>query len=318
MPGSDTDPPGGGKDVPDIGDPGDPGGPSGDTSPSNVGDYYPPGQEPTGPPKEVTIKDGDRTITVGQPNAQGVSKVTVDDGKGEKKSYNVDFNGKPKPGEKPTGEDEDVIYADEDGKAVIKDGDATITLGEVPGDPGHLTMNVDDGTPTDYDLDFDADEPDGSNVDDIPGPGDVSMPDGSSASSSGGGGGAGGGIGGGGGGGVGGDIASPGGGAGAGAGGAPSPGSMMGAGAAPDAEGRGGAGVPAAASAGGGQQGGAMGGGGMPMGGMGAGGGQGGDQQRQSKWRTTGQLFDEEDPAANFSGVVGRDPGEKPAKPPKR
>jgi hypothetical protein len=57
--------------------------------------------------------------------------------------------------------------------------------------------------------------------------------------------------------------------------------------------------------------------GGMPMGGMGQGGQGGGDQARQSKWRTTGSLFDEQDPAANFSGVVGRDPAEKP-KTPKR
>jgi hypothetical protein len=58
----------------------------------------------------------------------------------------------------------------------------------------------------------------------------------------------------------------------------------------------------------------------MPMGGMGggAGGGQGGDQARQSKWKTTGSIFDDQDPASNFSGVVGRDPAEKPAKAPKR
>jgi hypothetical protein len=57
--------------------------------------------------------------------------------------------------------------------------------------------------------------------------------------------------------------------------------------------------------------------GGMPMGGMGGGGQGGGDQTRQSKWRTTGSIFDDQDPAANFSGVVGRDPAEKP-KAPKR
>ena len=52
------------------------------------------------------------------------------------------------------------------------------------------------------------------------------------------------------------------------------------------------------------------------MGGMG--GGQGGDQTRQSKWRTAGSLFDDSDPAANFSGVVGRDPAEKAKPAPKR
>jgi hypothetical protein len=59
--------------------------------------------------------------------------------------------------------------------------------------------------------------------------------------------------------------------------------------------------------------------GGMPMGGMGQGGQGGGDQTRQSKWRTTGSLFDnDQDPAANFSGIVGRDPAEKPKPTPKR
>jgi len=89
----------------------------------------------------------------------------------------------------------------------------------------------------------------------------------------------------------------------------------MGAGAQPDGDGQGqGGAAPAGAAAGGGRgQAGGM--GGMPMGGMGGGGQGGGDQQRQSKWRTTGQLFDEEDPAANFSGVVGRDPNTKDVKP---
>lgn len=77
----------------------------------------------------------------------------------------------------------------------------------------------------------------------------------------------------------------------------------------------------AAAAAGPGAQGGPGQQGGVPMGGMGAmghGAGQGGgDQTRQSKWRTTGSIFDDQDPAANFSGIVGRDPAEKP-KTPKR
>jgi hypothetical protein len=80
-------------------------------------------------------------------------------------------------------------------------------------------------------------------------------------------------------------------------------------------------GAAAAASAGAGAAGGAAApmGGGMPMGGMGQGGGQGGgDTTRQSKWRTTGSIFDDQDPAANFSGVVGRDPAAEKPKTPKR
>ncbi|MCE7005792.1 WXG100 family type VII secretion target [Kibdelosporangium philippinense] len=51
------------------------------------------------------------------------------------------------------------------------------------------------------------------------------------------------------------------------------------------------AGPPAGAPAGGPPAGAPM--GGMPMGAMGGGGGQGGDQERQSKWRTQGDLFDD-------------------------
>jgi hypothetical protein len=59
--------------------------------------------------------------------------------------------------------------------------------------------------------------------------------------------------------------------------------------------------------------------GGMPMGGMGGMGQGGGDSTRgASKWRTQGQLFDEEDPAATFSGIIGEDPGSRAKTPPKR
>jgi len=81
----------------------------------------------------------------------------------------------------------------------------------------------------------------------------------------------------------------------------------------------GGAAAAAAAPGAGGQAGGQQSGMGMGgMGGMHGGGGQGGgDQTRQSKWKTTGSIFDDQDPAANFSGIVGRDPAEKPKTPKK-
>ncbi|GLZ42105.1 hypothetical protein [Actinokineospora sp. NBRC 105648] len=58
-------------------------------------------------------------------------------------------------------------------------------------------------------------------------------------------------------------------------------------------------------------QGGAGQGGMMGMGGMGAGGGQGGGdtERKSSQWRLTGTLFDADDPAATFDGIVGQDPG---------
>ncbi|MFL6122294.1 hypothetical protein, partial [Actinophytocola sp.] len=258
-----------------------------------------------GVPKTATIKDGDRTITVGQPDVRGRSKVTVDDGEGEPREYEVDFT-PDEPGE--TYED-GVIKAGPDGKAMIQDGDAAITLEQVPGQSSQMKMTVDDGTPTSYDFDFDAGDP-------TPGLPDVSTPSslgGDTTGDAGGiGGGTGGGIGGGGG-----DFS------GAGTPGqstTPGPGTMVGA-QVPDGSSdhaaAGAAAASAGAAAGGaaGAQGAPM--GGMPMGGMGQGGGQGGDQTRQSKWRTTGSLFDDQDPAANFSGIVGRDPAEKP-KTPKR
>jgi uncharacterized protein YukE len=267
-----------------------------------------------GVPKEVTIKDGNRTITVGQPDMRGRSKVTVDDGTGQPREYEVDFT-PDEPGE--TYED-GVIKAGPDGKVVIQDGDAAITLEQTPGKLDQMKMTVDDGTPATYDFDFDAGT-------DVPSPGlpDVATPSSMGADPSGASGAGGGGVGGGG---VGGGGAGGGGFGGAETPGmssspttTPGPGAMVGA-QAPDTGGAGAA--PAAAAAAGGAAGpGGTGGapmGGMPMGGMGGGGGQGGgDQTRQSKWRTTGSLFDDQDPAATFNGVVGRDPAAAAAEKPK-
>jgi uncharacterized protein YukE len=292
--------------IPGMPTPGEPG-----TGPGGV--PLMPGMSGPGGPgagKEVTIRDGNRTITVGQPDARGRSKVTVDDGDGEPQEYEVDWTDDP--GEVA----EDGVIRAVDGKAVIQDGDAAITLEEVPGPTDRLKMTVDDGTPETYDVDFGPDSV-------LPGP---SRPDLSSPSNLGsdlGGGGAGGGGAGGGG------AGSLGGGAGGGGGsfgGAETPGAgatapPVGGGAmvgsqAPDTGGTDQR-AAAAASAGGGAPGG---GGATPMGGMpmgGAAGQGGGDQTRQSKWRTTGSLFDDVDPAASFTGVVGKDPAtaEKPAKP---
>jgi hypothetical protein len=212
-----------------------------------------------------------------------------------------------------------VIKAGPDGKAVIQDGDAAITLEQPQGQSGQMKMTVDDGTPTNYDFDFDAGT-------DVPSPGLSDMETPSSLSSdipdatAGAGGGGGGGVG---------DIGGGGGGGGGSFGGAETPGTtaapgaMVGAQAPDSGADKASGGAAAAASAGAGAAGGTTGTGApmgsMPMGGMGAGGGQGGgDTTRQSKWRTTGSIFDDQDPAANFSGVVGRDPAAEKPKTPKR
>jgi hypothetical protein len=266
-------------------------------------------------PKEVTIQDGDRKITVGQPDAQGRSKITVDDGKGEPREYLVDFTDDP--GEQP----EDGVIRAENGKAVIQDGDAAISLEQVPGPTDRLKMTVDDGTPETYDVDFGPDSQ-VPGLPDVPRSPHASLPDIPTPASVGGdhhGGGAGGGVGGG--------VGGGGGGGGSYGGAhtpgtsAPAPGAMIGAGSQESTGADRAAASATPGSTGGssdtaqGRQGGAI--GGMPMGAMGAG-GQGGDTTRQSKWRTTGELFDDPDPAANFSGVVGRDPADKPKSTPKR
>jgi hypothetical protein len=259
-------------------------------------------------PKTATITDGDRKITVGQPDARGRSKVTVDDGKGEPREYEVDFT-PDEPGE--TYED-GVIKAGPDGKAVIQDGDAAISLEQVPGQSSQMKMTVDDGTPTSYDFDFDA----GADkaLPDVATPG--SMGGDGAGAGTGGGGSGGGSVGGGG------DIGGGGGGGGGGTPGAsttPGPGAMVGAQAPNNDQSQAGGGAAAAAAGpaapAGAQQGAAPMGG---MGGMGQGGQGGGDQTRQSKWRTTGSIFDDQDPAANFSGIVGRDPAAEKPKTPKR
>jgi len=281
LPGSST-----GSGLPGSGIPGSPG--------SGI-----PGMPGASAPKEVTIQDGDRKITVGQPDAQGRSKVTVDDGTGEPREYTVDFT--EDPGEVP----EDGVIQAKDGKAVFQDGDAQISLEQVPGPTDRLKMTVDDGTPETYDMDFGPDS-EVPGVPDIPGS-HAGLPDAPTPPSGGAGlHGGGGGVGG---------AGSFGGGDTPGTSAGPQPGSMVGAGSdATGAERAAAASAGGAAAAAGGQHGGQQGAfGGMPMGGMGA--GQGGDQSRQSKWRTTGQLFEEQDPAANFSGVVGRDPSNEPPKP---
>jgi hypothetical protein len=56
--------------------------------PSHPGDGATP---PAGQPETVEIKDGDRTISVTSPDGQGHVKVSVDDGSGKPKSYDLDF-----------------------------------------------------------------------------------------------------------------------------------------------------------------------------------------------------------------------------------
>ncbi|WP_018682762.1 hypothetical protein [Actinokineospora enzanensis] len=67
----------------------------GATDPSSVpGTPQPPTPQPPSlsAPETVTIQDGDRTIGVQSPDGQGHVKVTVDDGSGKPKTYDLDFS----------------------------------------------------------------------------------------------------------------------------------------------------------------------------------------------------------------------------------
>ncbi|GAA2965496.1 hypothetical protein [Actinokineospora diospyrosa] len=137
----------------------------------------------TGAPETVTITDGDRSISVQSPDGQGRVSVTVDDGSGTPKTYELDFGastpdgavadptrldpgfgptdstdqagqaGQPQPGQADAVRH---VQAGPDGKAVIQDGDLTITA-ERPADaPDTVKITVSDGTgePVTYTVDY--------------------------------------------------------------------------------------------------------------------------------------------------------------------
>ncbi|MBC6446314.1 hypothetical protein [Actinokineospora xionganensis] len=145
-----------------------------------------------GTPETVKITEGDRTIEVASPDGQGHVKVTVDDGTGNPKTYDLDFataagladgstaigpdgrpvtaDGQPAafgpsgpgstvgPDGKPLSAEAGVehVQAGPDGKAVIQDGPLTITAERDPGAPDTVIVTVDDGSgkSTTYTLDY--------------------------------------------------------------------------------------------------------------------------------------------------------------------
>jgi hypothetical protein len=146
----------------------------------------------------VTIKDGDRQIAVQSPDGQGHVKVTIDDGSGKPKSYDMDFGDSPTQarggatglrqsddtaedpakatGGHPAEDDAEPAKAGADGKVVMHDGDLTITAERPDGMPDQLKVTVDDGSghPTTYNIDYQ----DGSTDPAQPGTPDAKQPDG--------------------------------------------------------------------------------------------------------------------------------------------
>jgi uncharacterized protein YukE len=119
-------------------------------------------------PETISIKDGDREISVTSPDGHGHVSVTVDDGSGKPKTYDLDFGAghpadpadpslpTPSPGHPAT---DNPVPAGQDGKCVIHDGPLTITAERPPDEPDKVTLTVDDGTgaPATYTVDYSQD-----------------------------------------------------------------------------------------------------------------------------------------------------------------
>lgn len=99
----------------------------------------------------LTVEKGDRTLELTEPDSEGRMGVTVDDGSGEPKEYELDFGTgeQGEPGEfGPQGKDGEQVYRPgPDGKIHIEDGDLRITAEQPQGPDGPTRVTVDDGNP---------------------------------------------------------------------------------------------------------------------------------------------------------------------------
>lgn len=160
------------------------------TIPSGVLPGEPPGTEQRQPeagrPRTIEITDGDRKISVQSPDGAGHVTITIDDGSGPPKSYDLDFSAalgtetdaaepRPEPDRRPEldhrqdrQQDRDLSAADrpveqpvragQDGRCVIQDGPLTVTAEQPAVAPSSIVLTVDNGTgePTTYTLDYSA------------------------------------------------------------------------------------------------------------------------------------------------------------------
>ncbi|WP_199434384.1 WXG100 family type VII secretion target [Qaidamihabitans albus] len=108
----------------------------------------------------VTVEKGDHKLELTEPDADGKMGISVDDGSGEPKDYQLDF-GEEGPSEEgqgedfgPQGEGDEVHRPGPDGKIHIEDGPLRITAEQPDGPDGPTVVTVDDGNgePTTYTL----------------------------------------------------------------------------------------------------------------------------------------------------------------------
>lgn len=119
-------------------------------------------------PETMTVEQGDRKISMAEPGADGKMGISVQDGTGQAKDYDLDFgDGKATPGTGDTAERLDQQSASRplaspgqvyqpglDGKIRIEDGGLKITAERPSGPEGPTLVTVDDGSghPSKYTL----------------------------------------------------------------------------------------------------------------------------------------------------------------------
>ncbi|MEU6640970.1 hypothetical protein ABZ863_00285 [Saccharomonospora sp. NPDC046836] len=118
----------------------------------------------------LTVEQGDQTFTMTEPDDEGKMDISVEDGSGELKEYQLDFGpddpSAAEPGEfgpQGTGEPGEQVYRPgPDGKIHIEDGNLKITAERPEGPEGPTVVTVDNGQGEPVTYTLGTKEPDGS------------------------------------------------------------------------------------------------------------------------------------------------------------
>ncbi|MBB4686418.1 WXG100 family type VII secretion target [Amycolatopsis jiangsuensis] len=125
-----------------------------------------------GQPETMTVQQGDHKLSLTEPGADGRMDITVDDGSGNPKDYQLDFGDQQDTApdqqgaaaDQPTGQPAHAGQPGPDGKIHIEDGGLKITAERPQGADGPTVVTVDDGTgePVKYTLGDDGSGADAS------------------------------------------------------------------------------------------------------------------------------------------------------------